>query len=525
VLVLGYNCGIAWHEATRPEVFAVAYLGVAAFVGTYSALDGQSAQPTPWMAVGLLVALLITFGAATSVIFRLSRSGIIRWSTARRKGGIVVVGSSVDADAIARSVDDRFRKSLIRIHEDGAADELGSMVVPNWQRIGDDTFARRIIGAATSVIVAASTDAVSARLAAAVRPLMGGERPFQLIRSSHLARALRPDVLTSLPGAEGFHPADNLGQVIAGVISAHAREFRKHMADDVGRDVPVRVAFEACGDDPMVDSIRAWLVNTATATTFVEEDPSYELVPSDAIAEVCVVAGVAEMVAAEAARRCSDQAVVAAVSADLLGSVSLPEKVNPLGAAEWIANSSPMGCGDLIIVDPERDGLGFRVVLDGLEAQWGRAFNDAYTTLYLAANSEQGAASWTAGRLGRAEQSSIGAALFMLAALREYGFELKLGEAGWTDGSPSPDVVDAMARREHEEWWQRRTWVDEAGVERRVALRHVDGVWRDGRNSVEFDALDSATQVYNREVITRVYPALAAMFGYGIRRAQAASRS
>lgn len=516
IVVFSYNFVVAWHEAARPEGFAVAYLGLSAFVGSYNVLYGQPAQPSPGMALGLSVALIISFGAAISVLLRLSRSGIARWSTSRRKGGVVVIGSSPEADAIARSLAPEARRSLIRIREDGPTEELGSIVVPNWQGFGDDRVVSRMVSAASNVVVAGSTDAVSARWAAAVRPLMGTRRPFQLVRSAQLARALRPDVLTALPESEGFHPADNVGQLIASVIAAHAR---------AGSD-RVRIAFKVCGDDPMAEAVRVWITNTARATSFVTGTSTYEIVSQGDSAAVCVLAGAAEAVAAEAARRSSGRAVVAAASADLIGSVALPAHVKIICVTDWLQSPSHLRPGQLVIVDPERDGLRFNVVADGLEAQWGRAFHDAYASLYRTANPGPPADAWSTDLLGRSEQSSIGAVKYMLEVLRKQGYELKAGDAGWAGGQPASNVVDAMARMEHDEWWQRRTWVDEAGVERRVSLRQGnDGVWQDGPNSVNFNELDPAAQAYNRDVITKVYPALAAMFGYGIRRAQAATGS
>ncbi|WP_157558895.1 hypothetical protein [Nocardioides sp. Soil774] len=509
--VLSYNCITAWREASDPEVFAVFYLGLAAFVGTYSVLDGQADQPSPWMAAGLILALFTTFGAATSVLLHLSRTRIARLSTARRRGGVVIIGSSAEADAIARSLDGEARASLVRIHEDGPASGRGSMLLQNWQDIGDDPLAEKLVRAATSVVVAGSSDTVSARLAAAARPLMRQSRPFQLVRSSDLARALRPSVLTTLPEAEGFHPADNIGQLVAAALVAHGRD----------RKVPVLVSFVACGVSPLVTTIQMWLANTSSATNLIKGQPSFAFVPTEAEAEVCVVAGVPERVAAEVARQSSERAVVAAVAADLLGSVALPQASRLHKLKEW-SPGSPLVRGDVLVVDPDADGLDHRVVTDGLDVQWGRAFDDAYTSLYVAAHPGTSGSAWSVGSLGRNEQSSIAAAKYMLAVLGEHGFELRSGTGlGWVDGPPSPEVIDRMARMEHDEWWKRRMWTDPEGVERRVSLRlQSDGTWHDGPHCREFEELDPSTRDYNHDVIAKVYPALAAMFGYGIRRVQ-----
>lgn len=513
VSVLVYNCLIAWREATAPEFLSVLYLGLSAFVGSYVALDGQGQQPSPWMAAGLIAALLISFGAAISVVFRLSRTGIARMSTARRTGGVVIIGSSAEADAIARSLDDEARKSLIRIHEVGPADERGTLLIPNWQRVQDDPLAAKAIRASSCVIVAASTDAVSARLAAAMRPLTAPLRPYQLVRSTDLAGALRPSVLTAFPEAEGFHPSDNVGQLVASVVGSQARD----------RNEALRVGFKACGATPTADSTLVWLSNVSAATGFVENEPSFVVVAAGEDADLLVLAGLPEQVAAEAARQAGEHAIVAVVSADLFGPVALPERSRVL-RFESITDV-PLSPGDVVVIDPEGDGLNYHVVTDGLDAQWGRAFDDAYTSLYVSANPGEHGSGWTIGNRGRAEQSSIAAAKYMLTVLREHGYELRSGnQFGWMDGMPSFEVLDRMARREHEDWWQQRTWTDADGAHRQVSLRQDDeGNWRDGPNSVEFDELSPETQAYNRDVVAKVYPALAAMFGYGIRRSQPAS--
>lgn len=514
--VFVYNCLIAWREAAAPEFLSVLYLGLSAFVGSYVALDGQGQQPSPLMAAGLIAALLISFGAAMSVLFRLSRTGIARMSTARRKGGVVIIGSSVEADAIARSLGDDARKSLIRIHEVGPADERGTLLIPNWQRVEDDPLAAKAVRAASWVVVAASTDAVSARLAAAIRPLTAPLRPYQLVRSSDLARALRPSVLTAFPEAEGFHPSDNVGQLVASVVGSHAR----------GRNEVLSVSFKVCGATPTAESTLLWLTNVSAATGYVEGEPSFVVVPAGEDADLCVLAGLPEQVAAEAAMQAGERAVVAAVSADLFGSVALPERSRVLRFGQSGGNES-LSPGDVMAVDPEGDGLDYRVVTDGLDAQWGRAFDDAYTSLYVSANPGESGSGWTIGKRGRAEQSSIAAAKYMLFVLREQGYELRTGQPlGWIDGVPAAAVLDQMARMEHEDWWKSRSWTDAEGVQRRVSLRQDNGgTWRDGPNCVEFDELSPETQAYNRDVIAKVYPALAAMFGYGIRRFQGASGS
>ncbi len=510
VVAFTYNVCVAWSEATRPDLLAAVYLGLSAFVGSYSALDGQAHQPTPWMAIGLIVALLITFGTATSLLLQLSRSGIIRWAMHRRLGGVVVIGSSAEADAIARSMDTDTRRTLIRIREDGSADEFGSIGVPNWHRIGDHALTQRIVKTASAVVVAGSSDTASARISTALRPAMNGKRAFQLVRSPQLARALRPDILTSLPESEAFHPADNVGQLVAEVLSAHRRT----------RDRRTRVDFEPRGDDPTIESVRFWLENASAASSFVEDELIHEAsVSIGEPADVCVMVGTPDLVAAGAAEQCTGKGVIAVVSSDLLSSVALPKDASIYSVSSWMQAPVALGPGVIVAVDPERDGLAFEVVADGLEAQWGRAFHSAYASLYASTDPTRDAAPWAVGRQGRDEQSSIAAAKFMLTVLRSSGYELKRGATGWIDCVPAPDVIDAMARMEHQEWRSRRAWVDESGVERRVSLRASrEGGWDESPNAVDFDDLDATTQAYNKAVVTRVYPSLAAMFGYGIRR-------
>lgn len=495
--ILLFNAIVITSEARQPNPLAVAYAALVAFVGSYSPLDGQPGQPTPWMAGGLTAALLATFSAAGGALLQASRTSLARFAQTRVRKGIVVIGSSNEAEAIARSVDGVDRKLLIRLTEE----ETDSVL--------RDRSSKRALSDARHIVVAGSTDSASARIAASVQGL--GEARFRLVRSAALADALRPTVLRSWPTTEAFHPGDNVGQVVARVISSLG-DGSAQISATAGRagSSPLRVAVLTYGNSPIVGTITSWLRNSGEAAKFTG-DAAFELVNPDEEADIHVLAGEYEQVAAEAALRsgaASTQVLLAIVTADLQRSVAIADNSSLYSYSDW-ERGAELTRGDVLVVDPEQDGLNYHLIVEGMGSQWGRAYDQAYNRLYASHHPGATETRWNPEEHGKNEQSSIAAAKHMLTALTENSYALRKGRAGWIDGPPTPAAVERMARREHEAWLI-RTWSDVNGQRLFVS--------QSSAKAIEFEALDAETRAYNSDVVLKVYPALAAMFGYGIAR-------
>jgi len=495
-LILVYNALVITWESSTPDPLSVAYASLGAFVGSYTPLYGQPGQPTPLMSIGLISALLATFGAAGTALLKVSRASLAQLAWTRVRDGIVIIGSSAEADVIARSVDPAKREKVIRLKEEDLVEVLGSRAT------------RKALGGANHIVVAASSDAESTRIAENLSEAAG--ETFRLVRSTVLANALRPNVLTALTNSEAFHPADNVGQVVARVIAGFDAHERVHGGDIAQRSSlrRLRVAVHDFGRSSSAPTIESWLRHASDAVRFTG-GATLDVVEPESDADVRVFAGDYEEVAAAAALRSGNDArhyVIAVVPVDLQRVVAMAEGVSVHTRSDWEQRKVLLE-GDILVIDPEVDGLDFSVIVDGISAQWGRAYDDAYTRLYASkAIKSQPTDSST---VTRNQQSSIAAARHMLGALEAHGYVLRKGRTGWAEGIPAAETIESLARAEHDDWWN-RTWIDESGTPQRVAIG--------SENARPFDELDARTKEYNRDIVRKVYPALAAMFGYGITR-------
>lgn len=501
--ILIYECVVAWHEAKHPHIFGDLYVALSGFAGSYAPMPGQPANPSQLMAFGLTLALLTTFGAALTLVSALFRRELSRVRLLRARHEVVIVGSSPEADLIARSCDSE--KNVARIFESGRGEEPKSLVLRAGQSLRENKAAVALVSSADTVIVAGSSDTLSARIATEVRQAMPTTAPFTLLRSDQMMSAMRPTVLEALPINEVFHPDDNVAQIVSECV---ARQANSHAG------LPVHFL----GDGSAVSStVDVWCGHAKDSGHQIFGYEPWMLTNSLNDCELIVVSGNEEWVAAQVAIMTGSQPVIAVLSHDLLRALPLPSNRTILNWSDWASAGQPLGHHEILVVDPQQEGLSLRVIMDGLSSQWGRAFNDAYGFLY-ANSSKSGdgpAGAWDART--RNGQSSIAAAKFMLKNLRDHGYQLQRGNAGWHPDAPSDEVIEKMARAEHQDWRTQRTWVTNGNrVVSAPNKINEDGSLISNPHDVPFEDLDPQTRQYNLDVIARVYPALAAMFGYGI---------
>lgn len=503
--IYSYECVVAWREAQAPNAITAAYTALSGFAGSYAPMPGQPDSPSPRMALGLALALLTTFGAALALVSATLRREFARIRLARANKDILVIGSSDEADMIARSHDNK--KSLARIHELGDHGDANTVILDGGRPLSANKLASNLARRADRIIVAASTDTTSARLAEEVRGLSSSAKPFILIRSREMMVAIRPGTLDRLPGSEIFHAEDNVAQIVSECVARQAPSsgsLRVHLHGDTSIGAV---------------AVAEWCRNAQASNALIFDRQRWDFTDDMRASDLTVIAGNPEWVAASAAQAPGSSPVIAVVPDDLLRALPLPTHRSIMPWRTWAATSEPIEPGKILTVDPQRDGLNVQVVTDGLASQWGRAFNDAYGYLYASHSPHrEGGPSGLWDATSREGQSSTAAAIFMLNNLRHHDYQLRKGPAGWKGQRPNASQIDHMARAEHENWRKERKWRSDDGTTHHAPIKLDDDRKNEipNVNDVDFDDLDEMTRKYNHDVISKVYPALAAMFGYGI---------
>ena len=487
VLTFFWNCGVGVYESGKWDVLRLTYLGMDAFVGGYAPVPGQPGIPSTAMVSGLIVALMLTFVTAAAAYVDVTRS---RWRKAvwsRRSFATVILGNSDEASAIAASA----RAGDVAVFHAGAVDTHTAARVTGWPDISADRAVRRAVRRAEYVIVADSDDVISADVARRISSSIPGvdRRMFQLVQSQELNRALRPPVISGdFPGWERFSVEDNIAQLLVEVVLGLSSRSKRALT------VHVRSPSQVLLD---------WLGNALEAECLLGEPASFELVDTPE-ADVILLTGDGPEVVATALE--NGHTVIAVAPLSLFTTIPWARD-RVIDAQAWLRDG---GTADILVIDPVHRGLHYRLITDGVATQWGRAYHRAHTMRYR--ENEP----WNPEVFGKNEQSSIGAAMNMLVSLHAQGFELATtGEVANFTG----DEVSNLARAEHVAWLE-RTWTDPAGEEIPCSYKRnvVTGSYAPGPDGVAWDELSEHTREYNRWVPAKMYPALAALFGYVIRR-------
>ncbi|MBD8477022.1 hypothetical protein [Microbacterium sp. CFBP 8794] len=471
VFILTWNVVVGSSEAAGFHPLHVFYLSLGAFVGSYNPAPGQPASPSLAMVVGLIAALGITFTTALTAVADLTRDRLRRTRALRQRSDVVVIGQSTEAKVIVTSAR-RTGSRVLHIAEDG------DLPLPSWPDLARRRPVVRALQGAGHIIVAGGDEGENALIAQQLLTIHLSERvrPSVLIRSEEMTAALRPPILRgSLPPLENFSPRDNIGQSVVEAVLQVA----------MTQQSTLRVRIWSA--DRVTEK---WLANAARAQAILGSPPKFELVNRGPFSLTVAVGSDAINLLMT-----SNDPVVAVADRALLESI--PWLQQRLGRS-------------LFVVDPLEAGVGFQIVADGVSRQLGRAFHQAHSALH------RRMPPWGTTVNGREEQSSILAAQAMLQTLDKFGLELsRTGTAVVL----SEEQEIAIAQAEHDDWLTHRRWQDEAGKSW-PAWRRTDGTV--SADAVPWNQLTPSAREYLLDLPRKVYPALAAMFGYVIQESIAA---
>lgn len=455
-------------------------------------------MPSPAASFFLICALTTTFTAAITGLLNLTRGQLTRIEAARAKRDLVVFGDTPEAAAIVDSLSDDERNRLIRIGEESDS-KTGPFSLVLSHSIHDDAALTRIVSNAAEVFIAGGDDGTNARLRREINAKNDECIQYQLVKSPVVAKALYPGCLEKIPQDRVIHVNDQVGQIVARLLSACANKHKNG----------ITVSITACGQDPLSENVVGWVKRMAIARQYLNPSKPITIDREDSEPDLRVIVGDGEAVLAELAGSVRVTPTIATVAYDLLHLVDLPAN-RRIHRFSREAAVEQLSAGETVAIDPLADALKVAEVRQGISTQWGMAFDEAYRALFKPASVRN---PWNP--YGKNEQSSIQAAEFMLTNLKNFGYLMVKGESGWVCGRPKHKTLLEMAKAEHEDWLRRR-WKSKEGVSRPVTLKCSNGKWVKGPNAGAFNELPEEARNYNLQVISTVYPGLAAIFGYGI---------
>jgi hypothetical protein len=158
----------------------------------------------------------------------------------------------------------------------------------------------------------------------------------------------------------------------------------------------------------------------------------------------------------------------------------------------------------MTVIDSRAAAWDHQLVFDDIASQWGRLYHAIYNVLF--GKSDE----WAQVATGREGQSSILAGQYMLENLEEHGFELVKSDAPPRAPDFTEAEVTSMAAAEHHQWLNVRRY--------RVGHETFSVARADSPYRVVWDELDEAKRRDNEALVISTVPALAAMFGYEVRR-------
>lgn len=494
-------------EAPRSSVLNRLYASVDLFLGAYVAQKGQSGPPSPLLSLVGLSALLLTFTAALTALLAVT-SRAREWFRARRAGSeLVVIGSGEPAAELIRSYESRDPRGVLLVTGDrrGPAAVAGAgqvaMTVADLEMLALDGDLADLASRRGTVAVATDDDALNVGIAETLsrQPSHAGRKLMAIVGHPLLAEEMRPALIAGTLGMPyGIScPVEN----IAEQVCHHLDEI---LVGDpvVGRAGRASVVVE--GDDgAWTRTVATWVERFTWSRSFLS-DAAEEPVPALRMQEDAAGTEVAPTIRIFVGEDLAETA--ARTLRRLRTDGGRRSRAITVTNARLMQGARAAG---VVVVDARSAAWDQRLVFDDVAEQWGRMFHSVYGLIY----GFGGWRPWQEIFADRDGQSSIKAGLHMLAILDSHGFSLVKTEGRPADPGFTAAEVSSMAEAEHEEWLERRTYRDAGGTWLKVSATSKDEQAR-----VPWAELDEVRRRRNEDLVRCTFPAMAALFGYEIRR-------
>jgi len=504
-------------EAPQSNALSRIYGAMDSFSGAYIPLGSQSAQPSGAMSLAGILSLSVTFAAALSALWALSRRAR-QWLRARDAGSeLIVVGSGQAAAEILRSHPNASRKALLLITGDPdgpaaiAIRDIAPYVVADLESLATDRARLDRARRAEKIAVATDDDALNLAIAHALTDGENSTKVMAVVSRPELADELRPGtkvmaVVSHPELADELRPATIEGELVErfGISCPMENIAEKvcHRLDELLREnQPIKDAGKARlyidGDGgPLSRSVALWSERLSLSRAHLGAYESALRLPMLYVVDEASSADGPPLIRVMVG---ADPADTAARTLRAIRSNRDPRPVRYIAVtAEHLLGKH---AAPVTVIDPRSAAWDGELVFDDIAEQWGRSYHYAYCVVF-ADDTE-----WSTVREGRKGQSSVKAAQEMLRILKEHGYRLVK-----TDRPVPPqftsDEVRSMAKREHDDWLKRR-------------YKAEDGLWKpvaeDGNPyKMAWDRLERAQQHRNELLTAQTFPAMAALFGYEI---------
>ncbi|MEJ4100847.1 hypothetical protein V5S96_10840 [Corynebacterium mastitidis] len=523
LLLILYNFTVICVESTEHPLFPTLLATITPFTGAYQPLPGQPSSPSNWMSAGVFFSLFITMSALVtifikSVRIRSRRKLSLLGSRRSNKDRVLLIGDSTTAASIAQAIPEQksFTHFTAHAHSERSWEVPLDASGPLY-----DTALTKSAQRANTIIVATEDTAENIQIAEKLAAKIDTAKTeiTCLVSDSQLSNQLRPTTITGTPPEiDLFNPEENIAQHVAELVMFLT-------TSSIRKNEPITVNIvENVTSDIIGSVVKSWLDTTKNSIKCIRESntPTFEekyiKIPPEIkvnktcqtyntnkpeYADISIILGTEEYVAVEALERARDSID------DIVIAVTRPELLRPIGSKSTWTDSTTASEDNLrdtrtICVNPDAIANSLEEVRSGVIDRWARAYHLFYGMMV------RDISRWNAQALGKNEQSSISAVKNMLNILDNHGYYLKRSKK---DNSMfNPEIVESMAREEHDSW-RKRTWIDSAS---RKIKRVTDKEPGDGVLDIEFDDLDQKYKEYNLRVPQEVYPAIATLFGYHI---------
>lgn len=502
-VIFAYNLGVGLWESTGGHWAAHIYSAFAPFAGGYTALPGQADSPTGAMSFGLISALALTSGSLIAAYFSATK---MFWAKrkAARTAEVVVLGDSEEAGFIAASA----RGAGHTVFHAGADRAPFIIGGHSLYAAHKDPAVRKAMSLAHTVIVTdkdfSSTGRISHKL---VEEL--GVRQADLIQivsddSTQFGGIIRPpEISGTLPPSSLVSPGDNLGQLVSELLF-----FLAPAKADSQRSIAV---WSGISNDNVTD----WVANTIRAHELMTGRHSITLTDSLADADVAIIDQTNVKAFNTAFNHCDH--IIALFPPSTFK--AMPWIVGNSTATDAItALREKIRDKKIYSIDPHYAGYNFHVLKEDVRKHWARSYHIAHSALFAES------APWTPdeANYSKNEWSSLAAVEFMLENLNNHGFALTYGAPNAPMTPMTPAEAESLGRAEHDSW-RSRTWTDNRGRTWPAPNREDKGAQGEftvpNALDVPWEELPQSARDYNANVPLTTYPALAALYGYGITRA------
>lgn len=497
-------------EAPRSSIAGRLYSAVELFAGAYLPQPGQSSPPSPLMSAVGVAALVVTFTAAITALLALTTRAR-EWLRARRAGSeLIVIGSGRAAAEILRSHPGAAPAGLLLVTGDRrgaaavAARGHAASTVVDLESLAGEGGLVGLRSRGGTIAVATDDDALNIDIAEGLtrEPVPGARKVMAIVEHPLLAEELRPPLIRGrLAAPYGIScPIENIAEQIC-----------HHLDELLAGDEAVRAAGHATvvvdGDGGAAAAVvETWVRRFTWSRSFLRGavDRPVPLLRMSDEPEAASGGPVIRIAVGD------DQSDTAARTLRAMRRDQGEE-------VRHIAVTSPRllrpGPGDRVaVVDPRAAAWDQRLVFDDIAEQWGRLYHSVYGVLWNSFTP------WAAVYERREGQSSVSAGLFMLCILEAHGFHLVKTDERPVDPGFTPEEVTSMAAAEHEEWWERRTYDDGTGRRAKVSDTSTNPEFR-----MPWDELGEKARQQNENLTRCTIPALAALFGYEVRRVRVAA--